>query len=581
MIDNRLLYNNQNCFKEDTTLLVLNVNLEEYKKNKDFVNILLTNIYNNSDVSSIQNVLEKYIIDKNDGFILLGNLIAKSIISKDIKDKYNHLKWIDRILSANNYIYESYMYYIKEFLQDGKFKINYTKFLKEYYRYCNENPKLLVSYHFDKRSALKILKEWNNNNDYSKIIGGEWKRFYTDIFRDFAHYLILPIIEIQNYKLLIEILSCIDNFFIIDNILSFNQIRYDIEVITSLLQILNNCHAEKSIIIQFLLLNKVQEYITKLNQRVENITEEIKTIAVNLFNFINKLENKDFIYKNWFKFLTNQIIKNSNVDLSIVIIELIIKELISLNIIKDYKKELLEDKNNNSYESLLSLILLEDEPNFNKEHFQLLEKYLTDKNQYLYVNLYQVNKVFEPRFYYLSQLFIGKNIGENDWLHLWNRLYKERKRAIYPNFYKNTDSIYRSIFLIITGVSAIQYLCEDDITKASKLLNYIWEATKEIHLYLTQFYDKFIIEIVFRLVMLSEIIKEPSKKYLDYFKYNSVIITQILVSLDNNKYKLDNIKNDKQYLNSVETYINEIMDKKHVSKEYIDLCNILYKKLKS
>lgn len=337
-------------------------------------------------------------------------------------------------------------------------------------------------------------------------------------------------------------------------------------------------HTDKSIVIEFLLLNKVQEYITNLYSQIEIVTEEIETIIKNLFIFINKLKNNDCIYKNWFKFLTNQIIKNSNVDLSIVILELIAKEMNNLCIIEDYKKELLQN-NDNPYESLMSLILLEDEPNFDNTHFQLLEKYLMDDKQYIYVNLHQVNKAFEPRFYYLSQLFIGNDIGEKEWLSLWKLLYKERKKALYPYFYKNMDSIYRSIFLIITGISAIQYLCKDDVEKSSKLLNYIWGAIKEIHLYLPKFYDNFIIEIVFRIVLLSEIIEEPSIKYLDFFKYNSNIITQILVSLDNNDYKLDKVKEDKQYLKRVEIYINEIMNKKHIPKEYIDLCYNLSQKL--
>ncbi len=580
MIDNRLLYNNQNCYKEKMELYIFNVNLEEYKQNKELVNTVLTNIYNNSDITSIQNLLAKYIFNKNDCFILLGNLLAESIICNEISDKYNHIKWLDKILSSNDYIYESYQYYIEEFLQNSKFKKRYLELLKQYYEYCNKNPKMLISYRFDKRSALKILKEWNNTDDYSKIISGEWKRFYEYIFIDSSYYLIMPIIEIQDYKSLVDVLNCIDNFFIIDNILSYNQIRYDIDITKNLLQKLNEYDTYKSITIQFILLSKIQEYVTNLYLRIENVTEELEILIKNLFTIINKLKNKDCIYKNWFKFLTNQIIKNTYVDLAIIIIELIVNEINNSKLINEFKKELIEDKDT-PYESLMSLILLEDEPDFDNNHFELLKKYLMNEKQYIFVNLHQVNKAFEPRFYYLSQLFIGNNIGEEEWLSLWELLYKERKKAMYPYFYKNTDSVYRSIFLIITGISAIQYLCEDNTKKSSKLLNYIWEAVKEIHLYLSKFYDNFIIEIVFRIVLLSEIIKEPSTKYLDFFKYNSSIITQILVSLDNNKYELDKIKVDKQYLNSVKIYINEIMNKKHVSKEYMNLCCDLYEKLKS
>lgn len=580
MIDNRLLFNNSNYYNENIELLISTSNLKKYKKDNDFISKISESIYNNSDVAYIQNLLEKYTFDNNDGFILFGNLLAETIVSDYIKDEYTHIKWLDNILSNNNYIYESYQYFIKEYLQDEIFKINYCKLLKIYYQYCNKNPKMLISYRFDKRSALKILKEWNNTDDYSKIISGEWKRFYEYIFIDSSYYLIMPIIEIQDYKSLVDVLNCIDNFFIIDNILSYNQIRYDIDIIKNLLQKLNKYDTYKSITIQFLLLSKIQEYVTNLYLRIENVTEELEILIKNLFTIINKLKNKDCIYKNWFKFLTNQIIKNTYVDLAIIIIELIVNEINNSKLINEFKKELIEDKDT-PYESLMSLILLEDEPDFDNNHFELLKKYLMNEKQYIFVNLHQVNKAFEPRFYYLSQLFIGNNIGEEEWLSLWELLYKERKKAMYPYFYKNTDSVYRSIFLIITGISAIQYLCEDNTKKSSKLLNYIWEAVKEIHLYLSKFYDNFIIEIVFRIVLLSEIIKEPSTKYLDFFKYNSSIITQILVSLDNNKYELDKIKVDKQYLNSVKIYINEIMNKKHVSKEYMNLCCNLYEKLKS
>lgn len=128
MIDNRLLYNNQNCYKEKMELYIFNVNLEEYKQNKELVNTVLTNIYNNSDITSIQNLLAKYIFNKNDCFILLGNLLAESIICNEISDKYNHIKWLDKILSSNDYIYESYQYYIEEFLQNSKFKKNILNF---------------------------------------------------------------------------------------------------------------------------------------------------------------------------------------------------------------------------------------------------------------------------------------------------------------------------------------------------------------------------------------------------------------------------------------------------------------------
>ena len=129
MIDKRLLNNNANYYKENVELLISTSNLKEYKKKNNFISEILESIYNNSDIEYIQELLEKYIFDKNDGFILLGNLLAETIINNNIKDKYTHIKWLDNILSNNNYIYESYQYFIKDYLQDENFKKNYYKLL--------------------------------------------------------------------------------------------------------------------------------------------------------------------------------------------------------------------------------------------------------------------------------------------------------------------------------------------------------------------------------------------------------------------------------------------------------------------
>lgn len=581
MIDNRLVFYTPNSDLEKVISSIPKINLDKYKKNLDLIDNLTALIYKDADISLINNFFVEASIPGHDKNVLLGFLLAKTIIDHDIENLFKHVNWLDYILSCNNYISQSYFYYLKNFLDNKKFYSSYIAKLKQYYEYCNNNPeKLFIPHRHDKKSALKILSKWNNTLDYFKIISGEWKNFYEYLFIDKSYYLVKPLIEKKDFKSVSDILFSIDNFFILDNILSYNDIRYDMNFIQN---IFNEIKEQKDeyLIITFLLIHKIQDYLSSLYKRFENISDEIEDKILNILQILNNQKNNYTIYKHWLKFLTNQIIKNNEVDLSIILIEAIVKQLNDNNLIVELTTELLNDKTT-PYENLMLLILLKDSPNFNQAHYELLKEYLLDTSQYIYVNLYQVNKAFEPRFYYLSQLFIGETIGAKEWKELWNIFYKERLEVMYPYFYKrNSKSMYRSIFLIITGIAAIQYICKENKAKASEFLSYIWEATKEIYLFNSKFYDALIVEIIFRLAILSDIIDEGCVKYLDFIKFNPSIITQVLTSLQYNGHNIDSLKEDTSYFKSVDIYVNQLMNKEQVSKEYMNLCHDLYKKLKS
>lgn len=581
MIDNRLIFHTPNPILENIISSIPKINIDEYINNENLVNNIITSIYKNDDIDKLLEHFANIYISENEKCVLLGFLLAKTINNDEIKNIFNHLKWLDCILFHNNYVSESYFYYIKVFLEDSDFLLQYITKIKQYYQYCNVHPdKLFISSRFNKKNALKILEEWNNTTEYSKIIAGEWKNFYECLFIDNSYYVMKPLIETRCYKSIIELLFTIENFFILDDILSYKSIAYDLDFI---LELLNELKEEnnKYDILKFLIMHKIQNFLTCLFQRVKNITDEIEDKISNILEVINNQFNKYLIYKYWLKSLTNQIIKNNEVDLSIILIEAIAKQLNDNNLIVELTTELLNDKTT-PYENLMLLILLEDSPNFNQAHYELLKEYLLDTSQYIYVNLYQVNKAFEPRFYYLSQLFIGETIGAKEWKELWNIFYKERLEVMYPYFYKrNSKSMYRSIFLIITGIAAIQYICKENKTKASEFLSHIWEATKEIYLFNSKFYDALIVEIIFRLAILSDIIDEGYVKYLDFIKFNPSILTQVLTSLQHNGHNIDSLKEDTSYFESVDIYVNQLMNKKQVSKEYMNLCHDLYEKLKS
>lgn len=580
MIDNRLVFYTPNSDLEKVISSIPKINLDKYKKNLDLIANLTALIYKDADISLINNFFVEASIPGHDKNVLLGFLLAKTIIDHDIENLFKHVNWLDYILSCNNYISQSYFYYLKNFLDNKKFYSSYIAKLKQYYEYCNNNPeKLVIPHRHDKKSALKILSKWNNTLDYFKIISGEWKNFYEYLFIDKSYYLVKPLIEKKDFKSVSDILFSIDNFFILDNILSYNDIRYDMNFIQN---IFNEIKEQKDeyLIITFLLIHKIQDYLSSLYKRFENISDEIEDKILNILQILNNQKNNYTIYKHWLKFLTNQIIKNNEVDLSIILIEAIAKTLNDNHLIIELTTELLNDKTT-PYENLMLLILLEDSPNFNQQYYELLKEYLSDTSQYIYVNLYQVNKAFEPRFYYLSQLFIGETIGVKEWNELWNLSYKERLEGKYPYFYKhNSKSMYRSIFLIITGIAAIQYLCKENKEKSSKFIDCVWQATKEIYLFNSRFYDSFMVEVIFRLVILSEIIGENSIKYLNFIKFNPSILTQVLISLQHNGHNIDSLREDTSYFKSVDMYVSQLMNKEQVSKEYMNLCHDLYEKLK-
>ncbi len=579
MIDNRLVFYTPNPDLENIISSIPKINLDKYKRNLDLITNLKVRIYQNADISLINNFLAEASIPEHDKNVFLGFLLAKTIINNDIENIFKHINWLDNILSCNNYISQSYFYYLKKFLDNKNFYSSYIAKIKQYYKYCNNNPeKLFVPHRYDKKSALKILSEWNNTSDYFKIISGEWKNFYEYLFVDKSYYLVKPLIEKKDFKSISDILFSIDNFFILDNILSYNDIRYDMDFIQN---IFNEIKEKKDeyLIITFLLVHKIQDYLSCLYKRFENISAEIEDKTLNILQTLDNQKNNYTIYKHWLKFLTNQIIKNNEVDLSIILIELIAKQLNNNSLIVELTTELLNDKTT-PYESLMLLILLEDSPNFNHQHYELLREYLLDTSQYIYVNLYQVNKAFEPRFYYLSQLFIGETIGVKEWNELWNLVYKERLESKYPYFYKhNSKSMYCSIFLIITGIAAIQYLCKENKQKSAKFISYVWQAAKEIYLFNSRFYDSFIVEVIFRLVILTEMIGEDSIKYLNFIKFNPSILTQVLASLQKNNYSIELLTKDKAYLESVDFYVKQLMNKEHVSQEYKLLCEQLLNRL--
>ena len=80
---------------------------------------------------------------------------------------------------------------------------------------------------------------------------------------------------------------------------------------------------------------------------------------------------------------------------------------------------------------------------------------------------------------------------------------------------------------------------------------------------------------------MSDIIDEGYVKYLDFIKFNPSILTQVLTSLQHNGHNIDSLKEDTSYFESVDIYVNQLMNKKQVSKEYMNLCHDLYEKLKS
>ncbi len=579
MIDNRLVFHTPNPDLENIISSIPKINLDKYKRNSDLIANLTVLIYKDTDISLINNFFVEISIPEHDKNVLLGFLLAKTIIDQDIKNIFEHINWLDHVLSCDNYISQSYFYYLKKLLDNKNFYSNYIEKIRQYYEYCNNNPeKLFIPHRYDKKTALKVLSEWNNTSDYYKVISGEWKNFYEYLFIDQSYCILKPLIDKKCFKPITHILFTINNFFILDNILSYNDIRYDMDFIKNIFDEIKE-QKDEYLIITFLLIHKIHDYLSCLYKRFENISAEIEDKTLNILQTLDNQKNNHIIYKHWLKFLTNQIINNNDVDLSIILIETITKQLKEKCLIDNYKKELITDKNS-PYENLMTLILFEDTPNFNKGHYELLEEYLLDKKQYIYVNLYQVNKAFEPRFYYLSQLFIGNEIGEKEWLKLWNLIYDDRKEVIYPYFYKrDSKSMYRSIFLIITGIAAIQYLCKENREKSSKFLDYVWQATKEIYLFNSRFYDGFIVEVIFRLVILSEIIGENAIKYLNFIKFNPSILTQVLTSLQKNNYNIESLTKDKAYLESVEVYVKQLMNKEHVSQEYKLLCEQLLNSL--
>ena len=125
MIDNRLVFYTPNSDLEKVISSIPKINLDKYKKNLDLIANLTALIYKDANISLINNFFVEASIPGHDKNVLLGFLLAKTIIDHDIENLFKHVNWLDYILSYNNYISQSYFYYLKKFLDNKKFYSSY------------------------------------------------------------------------------------------------------------------------------------------------------------------------------------------------------------------------------------------------------------------------------------------------------------------------------------------------------------------------------------------------------------------------------------------------------------------------
>ncbi len=581
MIDKRLTYNINNPVLENIILTIPTRDLDKLMQNEELINTLIQSVIDNKSFEEIEKVIKYFGIKESDGFILLGMLSAQVIVEKDIKNMFRHLSWMNNVFSRNDFISQSYLYYIQSFLANGEFKSQYLKQLSSYIEYCNKNPEKLVAFRFEKEHALKLLEEWNSVKEYEKVIGGEWKRFYDCLFMDDSYYLFKPLIAMYDYHSVITLVQKMENFFILDEVLSYDSIKYDMDFIKNLFLEIQKRNSDDFIIIKYLLLNKVQEYLSRLyNKEGGSVSEEVGQIVNDFLGIIKDLSDALEFIKSWYGHLINQIISNSDLDLTLIVIDILAKYFEQSQKTKIFKQELMQNQNDLPYKNLMSLIFLEEEPEYNEDYYNLLKKYLSTESQCIYLNLYEPAKAFEPRFYYLSQMFLGEHIGENEWYDLWKMLYKERKEMQYPLFYKGTKIMYRSAFLLVIGIAALQYLCDmDNKQKAVRLLNFLWSAVKEVYVFNSGFYDKLISALILRMVVAADKLGEDILVYLNFIKHNPEVLTSVLINLKCNKFTFENLKKDKSYSESVQIYLIEQKSSKRVTKEYKDRCEELYNEL--
>lgn len=540
----------------DMQLEYKNSSLEEKQKFEDFCKksiidkISYENFCNYS--TNIPSNLRWYILGKSCADLILDNHL--SII--------DFLKWFRNFSHTDASL--AYTEYIKERLADKNNLKQYYSFMKNLPQYINDTMSDYV-FEREKERFKNNLEKWDNNTNILQVFD-ERARIYDRYSSGSSLYFILyPLLSV-NTKKVAQVLSQINNIYSLEDFLHINAVSTDIDILCSLLKyspvIINEENNWNKKILPPLLtivLNEylidIYEYLKKEDYKEENIEDELKiNIEKFLYNLQDRLD-KDFFLQKWLLHLTSNIEKGHETQQKIT--SLII-ETIAGKTDPNFKNNFLENAEEpKDYKNLLlALIYISDGFEFPPQYITILENYLTNQENSISVFPNNKGSFLTKEHYLLSQLFLKINEAEEKWRNIWQRLYTERRNALYSRHQSRHYEIHRSQYLILIGVGAVEYFLTDNKDSALKLITIIWNALMEIYLSMPRFlYNDFLNSVINRLIIIKSFAGGNIKTEIEMIKDNPKLVSNIMVNLRGNNLDIKFAQGDEKLIDNLKYYI--------------------------
>lgn len=265
-----------------------------------------------------------------------------------------------------------------------------------------------------------------------------------------------------------------------------------------------------------------------------NIKQYVKDNYTRLIEILCGRDDANFILKEWFVYIAKRWVwhfpeykKNIPIIVS-QIVKLIQQNGKNIDIVMD-----LENANDKDIQSLLLVkIYSHDGCDFDQKYLDFLFKSYENKQN---VVVYSVPKVGYLRddISYLGQLLVGVEKPVEVWQNKWKSL--ELFRMQCRHNLNNYDMLNSSLFHILFGLSAFNYLINKDRNTAISLLDTIWDALKE--LYFLNGYINFLHVETFMLYVVCILMEEKIQdKCIEKIKFISSNLQFFIRLINQKKY---------------------------------------------
>lgn len=512
----------------------------------------------------------KSCVTENWSNFLFGKISAEYIFDQEDLDYYEFLQWFRKI--NNKYSSNAYIKTLEKYLDNPQHLDHYLKLLDTLINKININM-LNDECVWDRYRNIfdNILKEWDKNEIALNVIE---KRAYSEDFCWHSSIVFYALYPLRRYNKLGELLEKFKYIYPIQYILSFVEIKADIDILCNILisaPIIKNknesWNKNKVVLLAIRAINDYMKNLYKIhNYNKENAKNEVAIIISKIIGILDNRIDGNFILQTWLLHLTQYICSlNTNYqDLDLMLIELISKHIKNNKI---FRKELfVQNQNISSIRLLVILILISPDYTFPQKYLDLFVNYLTNLNNKIFTGGYK-NDPIQIEHRIVAQLFYMPN-AINKWKKMWNRLYEERRLACYAQFNKIDYFIEHSLYLILIGLATCEYYFYEDSDIANKFLDLIWECIFEIYLDSPIEISKdIIITSISRILIMQFRLGNDISRKVELIQGNASLILEVVNHLLNNNVDICFIKNNEIIISKIRFAL--MLNKKDaVSEQY-------------